>query len=142
MQAGRGVVIGAVANDADQLTEAQGLTFGDETFHERAANALTMRVGMDVDRVFGGEPIGGPGSVRARVDIAKDLTASSCYEIRESVLRQRFPAFHHLDLVRRFQFVCCRAVEHGVPVDGCDRRKILAFRRPDDQFLTHAFKIG
>src|ERR1043166_9655340 len=123
--------VAAVADHGDHLAEAAALARFEQRLEQRAADALTLAAGLDVDRVLDGVAVGGARPVGGGIGIADDAPALLGDEVGIAAVDDGAAPTRHFGGVGRLDLEARRAMQHVVMIDRGDRRDIRLLARAD-----------
>lgn len=110
-------VIGAVADDSDNLPEPARLAFPQKRFKEQATDALPRAVVPDVNGILDGMPVSGPGAERASVGVSDHLAIALRNEVGKSPVEQVSTPAGHLLNRRRIDLEGGKSVQNMVAIN-------------------------
>jgi hypothetical protein len=112
-----GSKIGRVADNRDQLAAAGVGASGDYLNQERPADAAPVCFRTEINRVFGGETVGGPGAPACRPGDTDDFRVDFGYQMREALFENVRTTAKHFNFVGWNFFEGGRGVSNVVAVD-------------------------
>ena len=115
-----GSTLRRVADHGDHLAEATVGRLGDQMVKQLPANAATLRLGIDVDRIFHGETIGWPQAIASDIGIAQQRAVEFGCDIGKAGIDQLTLAPRHFRLVRRLDFERRCSILDGMGIDPGD----------------------